>query len=529
MAITPQTELRLLKVNLNIDERNQLSFNTKEDQYNFFNSLPKLIVDNFTYQRADSIIRYPAHIDTINTYNYCMYQNENYTDKWFYAFITGMTYINDNMTEISIKTDVWQTWGFDIEIGQCYVEREHVNDDTIGVNTVPEGLELGEYINCQAEDEILYDPTEDFYICMACTNIPDNSLTPQNNHLFNGVYSGLIYLAFKTAAECTNAINTFYKFGTGDYIYAIFMIPKDLTCITDGTESTWTTSFGITTNLIYLANSSDADNVANLSGNMPTKLGINYSPRNNKLFTHPFSYMILSNNSGTSVPFYYEDFEIDPITQNRSIGFWIDACLSIGMEMKAIPVGYKNNNLNYEYGIPLGKLPVCSWIGDVYTNWLTQNSLNIGINYAENIAKMATGNVAGGFSGVLNTQAEVYQHSLVPYQSFGNLGSGDVNFSDPNDGGLTLYYMSIRDEFAARIDSFFDMFGYKVNLVKVPNLYGRPNWNYVKTIDVNIEGFIPQNDLQELKNMFNNGITIWHNPSTFLDYSQDNSIPEPTP
>ena len=71
------------------------------------------------------------------------------------------------------------------------------------------------------------------------------------------------------------------------------------------------------------------------------------------------------------------------------------------------------------------------------------------------------------------------------------------------------------------IDLFF---GYKVNDVKIPNLTGRRNWNYVKTIDCNIEGYIPQEDLAEIKGMFNNGVTIWHNPATFLDYSQSNSI-----
>lgn len=56
-----------------------------------------------------------------------MYQNENYSDKWFYAFIDGMKYINDSMTEISISTDVWQTWQFDLEFMESFVEREMIN------------------------------------------------------------------------------------------------------------------------------------------------------------------------------------------------------------------------------------------------------------------------------------------------------------------------------------------------------------------------------------------------------------------
>ena len=109
-AITPQTNLKLLKCPIESDNRNQLTFNDNNSQYNYFNSLPSLEVDNFTYQRKDSVIRYPAHIDTILEYNYVMYQNEAYDNKWFYAFITNMEYVNDNMTLITIKTDVYQTW-----------------------------------------------------------------------------------------------------------------------------------------------------------------------------------------------------------------------------------------------------------------------------------------------------------------------------------------------------------------------------------------------------------------------------------
>ena len=68
------------------------------------------------------------------------------------------------------------------------------------------------------------------------------------------------------------------------------------------------------------------------------------------------------------------------------------------------------------------------------------------------------------------------------------------------------------------------MYGYKVNTVKTPNITGRTNWNYVKTIGANIEGDIPENDINELKTMFNNGITLWHKTNYYLDYSQSNNI-----
>ena len=67
-------------------------------------------------------------------------------------------------------------------------------------------------------------------------------------------------------------------------------------------------------------------------------------------------------------------------------------------------------------------------------------------------------------------------------------------------------------------------FGYKIARVKIPNVTGRQNWNYVKTIDCNFSGNIPQTDLDIIKNMFNNGVTFWHNPATMYNYNNTNNI-----
>ena len=57
-----------------------------------------------------------------------------------------------------------------------------------------------------------------------------------------------------------------------------------------------------------------------------------------------------------------------------------------------------------------------------------------------------------------------------------------------------------------------------------PNIHKRLNWDYMKTIDVNIEGNVPENDLEKIRSLFNNGCTFWHNTNTFLDYEYANTI-----
>jgi hypothetical protein len=90
--------------------------------------------------------------------------------------------------------------------------------------------------------------------------------------------------------------------------------------------------------------------------------------------------------------------------------------------------------------------------------------------------------------------------------------------------GFYVEHKTIKSRYAKQIDDFFTMFGYKVNELKVPNITGRPYWNFVQTIDCNIDGSIPADDLDVIKNMFNKGVTFWHNGANMGNYSLDNTI-----
>jgi hypothetical protein len=59
MAISPQTTLRLLKVPINIDNKNQITFANEQAQRQYFLSLPHIEIDEISYQRKDSMIMFP--------------------------------------------------------------------------------------------------------------------------------------------------------------------------------------------------------------------------------------------------------------------------------------------------------------------------------------------------------------------------------------------------------------------------------------------------------------------------------------
>ena len=530
-----------LAKNIKLDKNYKSVLNYNEDQMISLMSETSNLVyfaNNYTFIRERGSIQVNAPYSQCVQANYLAFQNPDYSGKYFFAFIDEIKYLSQNASEIIYTIDVWTTWFSYWTAKACFVVREHVIDDSIGANTVPESVELGEYISVQNPTKILSDPTEDFYVCMAVTETPGGTIPVNDNKLYNGIYSGLMYFICQTPADCTTALKQYAKAGKIESVYAIFMVPKDLTSILDGQWSQWTMNY-LECTVCYLANSTTADNITNLNGTFPTHLGVSYTPVNKKLYTFPYSYMILDNNSGISQPFYYEDFE-DSILHpgTKVIGFWIDACLSIGMNMKAIPVGYKNINLNYAYGVQLGKLPVCSWVSDAYINWLTQESLNMPLQLAGNFMQTLT-NPQAGIMGIGNSIAQIYNRSFTPYQSEGNLGAGDVNFADPSDGGLTLYYMSIRDEFAERIDQYFTRMGYKINKVKIPNMSNRQNYNYVQVAQEENVAYpnnynnicLPAKALDQINSLFRSGVTIWNNHGNFGDYSvtNTNTYTPPTP
>lgn len=59
MALVPQTRLRLLKVPLELDNKNQLTFKNEKAQNDYFLSLSHIEISDISYQRKDSMIYFP--------------------------------------------------------------------------------------------------------------------------------------------------------------------------------------------------------------------------------------------------------------------------------------------------------------------------------------------------------------------------------------------------------------------------------------------------------------------------------------
>lgn len=170
---TPQSKIYLLK-GLEIDAMNNTfwgSFDTPEKQFNFFiDNYDHIVFENYTYQRKDGTVVVPGLYDDLRLYNYLIYQNGDTGNKskWIYCFITSLGYLNDNATSISFETDVIQTWRFEIENNfmESYIAYEHRpqyydNGDGVQrpcINTQPENIEVG--TDLISDKQYLIDPNQ---------------------------------------------------------------------------------------------------------------------------------------------------------------------------------------------------------------------------------------------------------------------------------------------------------------------------------------------------------------------------------
>ena len=119
-----------------------------------------------------------------------------------------------------------------------------------------------------------------------------------------------------------------------------------------------------------------------------------------------------------------------------------------------------------------------------------------------------------------STQAKLNDINNIP-PTISNLGNNTMFDTGWKNMGFYVFVKTIKDEYATQLTNYFKMFGYKVNKLEIPNTKSRRHYNYIKTVDANIVGDIPNTHLNTLKGIFDKGITIWHTNS-IGDYSLSN-------
>lgn len=573
--IVPNSEVYILKnVPLEPSFDHTIWFDSPEQQATAFTTYALAFYFNkVSYQRYPRpYITLDKTADELYNCNYMMFRNTAYGTKWFYAFITQIEYISNTTSRIYYAIDPMQTYLFDVNVGQCFVEREHAMTDAIGDNLNPESFELGEYVYDNDYFPNIFAKTN-YVICILATwkaVYEDNKWVIKDastggvGGVDSGIYTGLTKNLFEydldnpraCAEKANNVIEAATKANKADGIVSITMYPKFF--------MNWSITGDLATGLVPHT----VDSIPAFTGTFD-----GYKPKNNKLYTAPFCGVYVDNLQGNAANYAYEYFE------NRKPVFNIVGVVNGNLECASIPANYKGLPTNFQESLLMGGFPQCAWNVDTFKAWIAQNKYaiaagvaNTAISTAARVgAAVATGGLSeiaaapaaagtnvvsfpnayqpptGGGSGGGITGAAINGSSNILNDTINLVAQVKTASTQPNHargqqsssvfcamGYQGFHYMPyrIQGQFAKIVDDFFSMYGYKTNRLKVPNRNGRKAWNYVKTCGCNLTGSAPADVTASLVQIYDKGITFWRcidlsagNPFTRVgDYSLDNSL-----
>lgn len=549
--IAPNSEIALLKnVPLDASYDHTITFANSTQQYLYFRGKVSVgngrIFPQNSYQRTSSNkIRLELGMAEAIQYNYLYFRNISFENKYFYAFITNWEYVNNITTEITYEIDVMQTFITNAIVKQCFVEREHIQNDTIGANLVPEGLEQGDYIvdgysvfaPYNITDVVATNASAIFY----CTFQQDKDNQGQvtgyskfNGNVLHYVYTGLCPIVIGSKGGIQQFIQaiTSTDFPFADGVVAGYMCPfEPLTYdnIEDGIQ--WPFRVG--------------KHNTSLAG---------YVPKNKKLFTAPYNTLRVVTDSDSET-YNFEYFSDPSFCEFTLIGYFLpepvltlvpknfkaatnrDYCLENRMTIREFPqiaididvwkVYFAQHGASLitsmiGQGVETGAKVLAASQGGLAAGAAIQTGVSAKGNPIMTPSAPMAGNMSGGispdpvstlntassFTGIATSLAQIYELTKRPPELKGT----QTSLSDFSIGSKQFYAQNlcIRPEFAKIIDDYFTMFGYATHQVKVPNIRGRRYFNYVQTKACILEGAIPEIYKQKMINIFNNGITFWH-------------------
>lgn len=542
--IGPSTTVRVCQsIPLDNTYTDTILFTSKSAQESYFASKTKKVYSGLTYQRlASNSSTWAIFLEDVADYfydcNYLCFQNGGFGNKWLYAFISDILYINENCTAITFEIDVMQTWLFDFEIKKSFIERMHVADDTISRNVVEEDLNfMQRYEYYKIEPSGLFggtssDLSKDYssVVLIATSEDCDQDDEVRGGEMIQNTYQGLKYIAFPiyiNPSACLEALNEWLKkmneSGKAGAINSISMVPA--TGLSMVPEDGWKYKAEVIDGVIR--EKSYKINYTNLDDD--------YVPKNNKLFCWPYHFFTITTMDGQSYDFKYEDIiESDPIPGNAEMKFSFKFAFGPNPTYFMFPQYYMKHENNIDYGVKLTGFPQCNWNFGVWENYYAQQDTNITLGMiasALGAASQASGSVANGAGSKkglgVGTGMAIAQAGIGAVQAglstFGGLSvvksQPDQSRGASNVGGVNynietmdfwIIHKRLHWGYVVKIDDYFTKFGYRVNSTGVPNLHTRKYWNYLKLDQPSVTGNMPVGDMRMIKQILSNGITFWH-------------------
>lgn len=554
MQVFPDTVLRIHKgCPCDPDYEHTINIGNKEGQHAYFTTITKYRLNDMSYQRpTNGRIRVPYNVNDLYDCNYISFQNTAFGNKWFYAFIDSVEYVNNTTSEINYTVDVLQTWMYDIDLTQCFVAREHSVTDVAGDNLVPESVDTGDLVSITGYKRVI--PAGNIGIACAQTGKADGSVA--NGHFYGKTYAQAQYYFFDIAnvGALQDLLQEVGVLNNQNAVTSVFACPDNM--VIEGTSTE-----GSPQSTTYTLDPRQSLTRSDGSG-----------VRNQKLNTSPYTKLRLINCNGDSKELAYEYFGAWAGVEHNPR---INVAKSYGrtLSLTAYPIGYKTFSSAADFSdLMTYQFPEITWATSNYSNRNLISMLSAGVGALTGglqgglpgaVIGGALGAIQGRMSGTVNASASGI--SDLPFPAIGrreSLGGSRVSrgsevfgrgmkaqaealielgktpirplenstrMGNPHDmlnaGIYGFFYTQLAPlpQFIDRIDDYFSRYGYATNKIKVPNIDSRPHWNYVQTVGCKVNGSIPCNDERLICSIFDKGVTFWKNPAEVGNFSLDNS------
>lgn len=494
-----------------------LLFGSASARFNYFTSKAVRSFDRYSYQRTERYLTIGVNSEIIEECNYLVFINRTFSDKVYYAFIDKIEYVSDSTSRIYFTMDIMQTWFPDCTMHPCFIDRQHSPTDGIGDNLVADDLDCGDYV-----DSFIREYDTNPKIAFLCTF--DSSYNDASGTLEGNMYNGLVEHKFTGAKDAGNFINGAVEAGKADGIVACYMSPGD------------------STTRIDLPREDNADG---------------YGPRNKKLFTYPYCYHRVFDSTMKLNAVFKDEYFRNNVKQLLLVTTGGQGSPEIGV----IPLNYKvyaqlGPETNMAEAVYARPFPTCAYNTDIYKAYMAQNASSVfvqdthnsfnaamsmvktGAALATNVALMSNPITAGigligtatAAQGMANEAATVASVNAkredmdrLPPQSN---GTPSVSLAYMNTNGVKVYvtYHTVTRQYAKIIDDYWTVYGYPYHSVQVPNITSRSQWNYIRCGNSCITGPVPADALRLINDIFNRGVTFWHNPENVGRYELANNI-----
>lgn len=470
--------------------------NAKTAQINFFDNADRIkyTLTKQTYQRYDrGYIKVAIPVDNLYDCDYMMFQNTSYGNKWFYAFITNVSYVNGNnqtgTTLIEYEIDRMQTWYFDYELMQCFVEREHSATDEVGDNIVDEGLNTGDYYYTKLYEKnfndfyllITYIPNENKYVYVkrelgiiteqfSVKQMTFSSLTYTTAPIYSAYNDGgitkYIEAGLKIALPLNNITTLFDPVeGIGELGQALSKANCNIVSL-KLVPSEMISAYLVEKYFLYSANAETEISQPEYV-NLPIKvenvtIGRNatfndysnntYTPKNNKLYTSPYYGAEIRSTQNDTVEL---DYKFGNNFKNGTLSFELLYNIYPDTSITLVPTNFNGAPEAFNFSISLNKFPVFSYSEDSYAQWLSAHReamalrlVGTGINTIGMIASKFVGVKAGlvgqGIVGGASGSEKVFQVGSQDYLSANRaIDSGKLSVGSSAVSGLSAIVKNI--------------------------------------------------------------------------------------